>query len=315
MWGPYVLAYDQQQNNLREAPPMLGIVPENETAPVSLATVAGGPLKFAAKVHSARHPEPRAAVLVPFADAGADGGRFQVWLYAPGAELPVNAALSACAQESRSRPGNVPGSITDGEVATFVVTFDRTRQEEDWYAVALDAPESVQRVVFAHGKTFHDGGWFDTGAGKPRIQVQREQNGTWETVAELSAYPATTSTDAAGLRDGQVFTQSLPQRVRNRLEDHRPAGVRRQLRTGIFLVRGTAGVREMTSAVAVYHPLSALQHRSGQKINNLADWHHENQQWQAGQARDDCQLDDHAQIERDHFHSPNVVKAGTQVRQ
>jgi hypothetical protein len=153
-------------------------------------------------------------VLVPFADAGADGGRFQVWLYAPGAELPVNAALSACAQESRSRPGNVPGSITDGEVATFVVTFDRTRQEADWYAVTLDAPESVQRVVFAHGKTFHDGGWFDTGAGKPRIQVQREQNGTWETVAELSAYPATTSTDAAGLRDGQVFTQSLPQSVR-----------------------------------------------------------------------------------------------------
>ncbi len=196
------------------APPMLGIVPENETAPVSLATVAGSPLKFAAKVHSARHPEPRAAVLVPFADAGADGGRFQVWLSAPGAELPVNDALSACAQESRSRPGNVPGSITDGEVATFVVTFDRTRQEADWYAVTLDAPESVQRVVFAHGKTFHDGGWFDTGAGKPRIQVQREQNGTWETVAELSAYPATTSTDAAGLQDGQVFTQSLPQSVR-----------------------------------------------------------------------------------------------------
>ena len=55
MWGPYVLAYDQQQNNLRKAPPMLGIVPENETVPVSLATVAGGPLKFAAKVHSVRH--------------------------------------------------------------------------------------------------------------------------------------------------------------------------------------------------------------------------------------------------------------------
>ena len=90
-----------------------------------------------------------------------------------------------------------------------------------------------------------------------------------------------------------VYSEFTAECTRNRLQDHRPAGVRRQLRTGILLLRGTAGVREMTSAVAAYDPSSALQHRSGQKINNLADWHHENQQWQAGQARDDCQLDDH----------------------
>ncbi|MHB0956637.1 MAG: glycoside hydrolase family 127 protein [Pirellulaceae bacterium] len=214
LWGPFVLAYDQQKDPMREAPPLLGIVAENQAAPVTLVTAAEGALTFSAKVRSARHPAPRDVVLVPFADAGAGGGRFQVWLSAPGTDLPVNDAISAYARESRSREGNVHGSITDGDLTTFVVTFSRGRQEEDWYAVTLDALERVQRIVFAHGKTFHDGGWFDTSAGKPRIEVQREHEGPWEMVAELSAYPATTSTDSAGLQDGQAFTQRLPHAVR-----------------------------------------------------------------------------------------------------
>ena len=30
--------------------------------------------------------------------------------------------------------------------------------------MTLDQPETVSRVVFAHGQTFHDGGWFDASA-------------------------------------------------------------------------------------------------------------------------------------------------------
>ncbi len=152
-------------------------------------------------------------MFVPFADAGAGGGRYQVWLHAPGTPLPNADSLSAFAQESRSRPGNVPGSITDGDPSSFVVTFDGNPAAEDWYAVEFDAPVAIRRVVFAHGKTFHDGGWFDASSGKPLVQVKRDATSAWETIAKLEDYPATTATDSRTLQSGQTFTVQLPQPV------------------------------------------------------------------------------------------------------
>ena len=64
------------------------------------------------------------------------------------------------------------GSIIDEDLLSFVVTFNNQPRAEDWFAVTLDQPETINRVVFAHGQTFHDGGWFDASAGKPRIQVK-----------------------------------------------------------------------------------------------------------------------------------------------
>jgi ATPase subunit of ABC transporter with duplicated ATPase domains len=60
-------------------------------------------------------------------------------------------------------------------------------------------------LLFAHGKTFHDGGWFDATAGKPRVQVKRAKDGAWETVAELKDYPATTAKDSAEMDGGECF--------------------------------------------------------------------------------------------------------------
>ena len=65
---------------------------------------------------------------------------------------------------------------------------------------------TISRVVFAHGKTFHDGGWFDASAGKPRVQVKTTKDAPWETVGDLKDYPATTATDPAGLKGGERFT-------------------------------------------------------------------------------------------------------------
>jgi len=59
--------------------------------------------------------------------------------------------------------------------------------------------------VFAHGRTFHDGGWFDTSGGKPQIQVRTEPSGPWQTVSTLTAYPNTTATDDAGLTHTSIF--------------------------------------------------------------------------------------------------------------
>jgi hypothetical protein len=72
----------------------------------------------------------------------------------------------------------------------------------------------LARVVFAHGHCFHDGGWFDTSAGKPRVELRHSPGGAWEPAGVLADYPATTATDSAGLKDGAAFTLRLPAPIR-----------------------------------------------------------------------------------------------------
>ena len=149
--------------------------------------------------------------LVPFADAGTSGSNYRVW-------LPIGQAaegnLLLEEKESRSRRGNASGSITDGDPDTFVVTFDGKPAAEDWFAVTLAAPAELNRVVFVHGKTFHDGGWFDASAAQPQVQVRTAEEGRWETVGVLKDYPATSATSAAGLTAGERFTCQLPKGVK-----------------------------------------------------------------------------------------------------
>jgi hypothetical protein len=150
--------------------------------------------------------------LIPFADAGGAGTSYKVW-------LPLGLASSSGnvlrdGHESRSRTGNVVGSINDEDLESFVVTFDNQSRTEDWFAVALDQPEQVSRVTFAHGQTFHDGGWFDASAGKPRLQVKASKDALWETIGELTNYPATTATGSADLKGGERFTCQLAKPVK-----------------------------------------------------------------------------------------------------
>lgn len=206
MWGPIVLAYDEQRN---PGLPSIHSVGVPASTGLRLAASPGEPLRFSGVLRAAGEATPKPASFVPFAEAGDSGGRYQVWLRGPNAELARNDSLLARGQETRSREGNVGGSIMDGETETFVVTFDNQPREEDWFAVTLDQPVEVRRVVYAHGKTFHDGGWFDASAGKPRIQGQREKGSPWTDLGVLEEYPGTTATDPKGLRDGQEFTLRL----------------------------------------------------------------------------------------------------------
>jgi hypothetical protein len=150
--------------------------------------------------------------LVPFADAGAVGRTFyKVWLPLPTAKDAVEADnLLDEGMERRSRTGNVEGSIIDGR---FVTSFNGKPAREDWYSVALDSPATIGRVVFAHGKTFHDGGWFDASAGKPKVQIQAAKGGAWKTIGELADYPAATAADSAKLAEGARFTCKLAEPV------------------------------------------------------------------------------------------------------
>lgn len=154
-------------------------------------------------------PEELTVVLSDFANAGADGGTFRVWLPVSGRHDLSKVSLFAYGKESWSRQGNVAGSIADESVESYRVTFDGRKAEEDWFAVEAEEPVGIARVGYAHGRTFHDGGWFDAAAGKPRIEVRRSRDAKWEAVATLDSYPATTSTDSGGIRNGQRFEVRL----------------------------------------------------------------------------------------------------------
>lgn len=203
-WGPFALAYDQARNPGGVSPRAAGLI-ENEP----LEPLPGPDLAFRGMVVGSDEGEAKPAVFVPFADAGSTGGAYRIWLRAPGVALAKNESLLAFAEESRSREGNVGGSINDGDPESFAVTFDGRKADEDWYAVALNQPAKIARVIFRHGQTFHDGGWFDTSRGKPRVEVQREKGGPWESVGELAGYPATTSNQPPNLTPGQPIELRL----------------------------------------------------------------------------------------------------------
>ena len=211
-WGPFVLAYDEARNPGLPSAAAVGLT--ELAKPAFTLKAADDALEFVASVRGRREGEVKTATLVPFAEAGAAGGTYRVWLRAPGVSLAQNDSLLAEGEESRSREGNKPGSINDGDPETFVVTYNMRPAKEDWYAVTLAAPISVRRIVFAHGQNFHDGGWFDASAGKPKVQVQHEKGGSWETIGELADYPATTATDDGRLKPGQKFTLRLASPVR-----------------------------------------------------------------------------------------------------
>jgi len=161
-----------------------------------------------------RKIENRPLNLVPFGDAGQLGTPFRVWLYKPD-KIPRKAfALTAFGRESWSRRGNVEGSICDQMTDTFRVTWNGRPAKRDWFAVEMDEPAEIGRIVFAHGHSFHDGGWFDTSEGKPIIQVKRTRGGKWETVATLNSYPKTDAVHPPKIADGQAFEVRLPRPVR-----------------------------------------------------------------------------------------------------
>ena len=162
---------------------------------------------------SLRMGTPLTIRLIPFADAGGTGTRYKVWLPLPSNLYRGNLLLEG--QESRSWTGNLKGSSVDEDFQTAVTTWSGKAADEDWFAVQLDQPITVKRVLFAHGKTFHDGGWFDATAGKPRVQIKRTKDGAWETVGELKDYPATTATNPAEMDGGEsvICTLAEPLKV------------------------------------------------------------------------------------------------------
>jgi DUF1680 family protein len=211
MWGPLVLALEEGAAGSWSTLCATGLAGGPTAAPPSAPRATD--LRIQAAVRTGGGP-PRPAAMVPFAEAGADGRHYQIWLRSPRAAAAANPSLLAGGTESRSRIGGGWGEIIDGDPATYASTANGRFASEDWFAVALPAPAVIRRVVYMHGRAFPNGGWFDASAGKPRVQVVRAWGGRWEDLAPLSDYPATTGSDARGLRAGEAFTVRLPRPAR-----------------------------------------------------------------------------------------------------
>jgi DUF1680 family protein len=216
-YGPLVLAADAALDPHGSDRPQL-----DTTAVADLAITpmpASGPYKDWAHAEIFRiTTHGGTTLLAPFATAGtgpapgADAASdkrstYRVWLPIAGA-AHADGNLLADGSESRSRSGNVSGSVVDGRV---VVTWNGAKKDQDWFMVALPAPVTIARVDFTHGMTAHDGGWFDTSSGRPVVQVQAAEGGPWVTVGEFTDYPATTAASPGSLQEGARFTCTLTQ--------------------------------------------------------------------------------------------------------
>ena len=212
-YGPLVLAADEALLAASQTINALAL-PKPDLAALAITPVAApadwktwpGARLFQINATTRRGDTQFNTSLAPFADAGSTGARYKVWL--PLAGRP-NANVLLDGRESRSRPGNRAGSINDDDLQSFAVTYDGKPATEDWFAVTLSQPVTSRRVVFIAGKIFHDGGWFDASAGKPRVQIQRADGGEWETLGELADYPATTATDCKSLKWSNQFALKL----------------------------------------------------------------------------------------------------------
>lgn len=211
-YGPFVLACDTSDNPDLPSLARIGLWGANGDGLVKLKSKK--PLRFEAKVRIKNDAPPVNAVFRTFADAGSDGGNYRIWLRSPARSLPENLSVLSDGKEERSRRGNVVGSIIDGDRLTYVVTFDGKLADEDYYSVTLNNPVSIKKIVFCHGHSFHDGGWFDTSGGKPVIQIKRTPQSQWETIGRIESYPDTTATKDPRLKDGQPFEFILNEPVK-----------------------------------------------------------------------------------------------------
>ncbi len=212
--GPLVLAFDVEHNPGLSFSMVSPIAAGDGTVKLTRAAIDGkgaAPHLFAARGLTPVVKEDAIGFrevpirLTSFAEAGRNGSHYAVWLPAPERLKSVSASPFLFAKESFSRKGNVPGSIADGDTSTWRVTFDRRKREEDWFAVERHTPVTINAVTYAHGRCYHDGGWWDASKGKPRIQIKRTPKSEWEELATIDTYPATTATDAKKLRDGRKF--------------------------------------------------------------------------------------------------------------
>jgi DUF1680 family protein len=195
--GPQVLALDLDSN------PDIAYL--HLAAPKSTKLKQTAPRKFridGEMVGRDAKKKPVEMALVPFTEAST----YRIWMAKPESLSTSPVSVTAFGKETWSRRGTADGSICDDRADTYRNTAKGKSSTEDWYAVELNRPDTIKRIVFRHGKSTAEGGWFD---GKPGVQVKRTAASDWETVGELSTYSG-----SADLKDGTPFELVLDQPIK-----------------------------------------------------------------------------------------------------
>jgi hypothetical protein len=172
---------------------------------------------------------------VPFADAV----DYRVWIARPDnlpRTLPAATAFArgwAPAQAWLLHGGTE--ALTDENPETFCTVDPRAPGAEHpkgkkgdpvWFAVTFQRPLTISRVLFRHGPSTEDGGWFGTAKGKPLIQVALVPRGRvpsatdmlkdsdWLTVGAIEDYPDINADSSSNTISGRLFEVALPEQVR-----------------------------------------------------------------------------------------------------
>lgn len=204
-WGPFVLAYEDEANPALAPAHRLGFA----GSLIRKVSAPREPLRVDVPV--LRLPGPNSpnrsgdlqtnqvATLMPYADAGAQGGSFRVWLRAPGRmNRAAEDSLLLDGVQSCSRgpePRHPYESINDDDLYTGMSTFDGKFAEIDWFAVTLDRTVRARQFAFTAGVVTRNGGWFDASAGKPQVQIRAHRDTDWQTIGRFDDYPQTTGTE------------------------------------------------------------------------------------------------------------------------
>lgn len=249
--GPQVLAIERRLNPdvtylhrtaLRSSQSVVSVTPVSAAADwagrqvYAVEGLAGVPEAAGGLV-----PKARKLLFIPFADAI----DYRVWTTPAGRlrrDLPaVTAFALASTSPDKMRPRAAPiEAITDEDSRTFCTCDPRSygvdailrgalgkRGEPVAFIVTLDQPTTISRIVFRHGASTEQGGWFDTTQGKPQIEVMRNappflegtsfvdmRRAKWEKIAEIAAYPANDAASIPHLKAGETFEVNLPQPAR-----------------------------------------------------------------------------------------------------
>ncbi len=211
--GPLVLCASPRWNPTLPSPRLIGVTdaptfePAGEIA--GLADEEKGLLAaFAGKVLTSEGVRDMRVVLGPFACVQKE--KVAVWMREAQLLPKTELSLTFDGEEGWSRGGGIEGSIADGDPTTHRVTQNGRLREEDWWQVTVSEPVEARRIVFRHGQTSDDGGWFDTSAGKPEVFILTEKDGQWKPVGRLETYPQTTADKPPRLENGQPFELVIP---------------------------------------------------------------------------------------------------------
>jgi hypothetical protein len=213
-YGPVIFAYDHEFNKgIRGSISAVYDADPDKLAPKLAETDGKWIARVNGYVQQGGEWTSRQLALVPYMDAGVND-HFSVWLRDRAMCDERSISLFTQVHEHVSREGKIKGSMVDNSSDTFTATNDGKKRTEDYFEIDAGWPCEFNVIVFRHGKSQPNGGWFDTSKGKPRITYR--SYGTeedYEQIAVIEDYLDTTAETPGKLIDGQEFRIVLKKAV------------------------------------------------------------------------------------------------------